>query len=119
MYTYILFQLFTLYSLASIILTTAAYHEVIVYQQLPKYALLEIVFMFLTFAGLNALGYYLWDIVRSAYKKIKKENESSFRSNLMIKNTKQNTSPPAYHIVSEFEAKLLSPSSAQHWREES
>ena len=25
---------------------------------------------------LNALGYYLWDIVKSAYKQIKEENEN-------------------------------------------
>ena len=27
-------------------------------------------------AVLNALGYYLWDIVKSAYKQIKEENEN-------------------------------------------
>ena len=37
---YVLFQLFSIFSLAYIILNIAAYHDVIVNQEFPKYALL-------------------------------------------------------------------------------
>ena len=116
---YVLFQLFSIFSLASIILNIAAYHDVIVNQEFPKYALLGIVVMFVTFAGLNAFGYYLWDIVRSAYKKVNEENKTSFRSNLMAKTANQKTTSPSYQIVSEYETKLLNQSSTQHWIEKS
>ena len=105
--------------MASIILNIAAYHDVIVNQEFPKYALLGIVVMFVTFAGLNALGYYLWDIVRSAYKKVNEESKISFRSNPMAKTANQKTTSPSCQMVSEYETKLLNQSSVQHWIEDS
>ena len=45
-------------------------------------ATVVIVIYALLLALANALGYYFWDIVKSAYKQIKEENENSARGNI-------------------------------------
>lgn len=48
----------------------------------------------------NALGYYLWDIVKSAYKQIKEENETNQHA-VPYQMTTRNTyeqKPPAYQV---------------------
>ena len=86
------------------------------HRELPKYAWPGIVVMFVIFVALNAFGYYLWDIVRSAYKKVKEEDKNKYRSNLTT--TNQNTSQ-SYQIISDYETKLLNQSSGLHVIEES
>ena len=46
------------------------------YQNLSQGDVILIVIYAIILAVLNALGYYLWDIVKSAYKQIKEENEN-------------------------------------------
>ena len=46
-------------------------------------------------AVVNALGYYFWDIVKSAYKQIKDENEQPQPTGYMMTNYEK--APPAYH----------------------
>jgi len=48
----------------------------------------------------NALGYYLWDIVKSAYKQIKEENETNQHAipyHMTTRNTYEQK-PPAYQV---------------------
>jgi len=48
-------------------------------------------------AVLNALGYYLWDIVKSAYKQIKEENENVQPAGNYRMNTYEKSSPAQYN----------------------
>ena len=48
-------------------------------------------------AVLNALGYYLWDIVKSAYKQIKEENENIQPAGNYMMNTYGKSEPPQYN----------------------
>ena len=46
----------------------------------------------------NALGYYVWDIVKSAYKEVQEENHQVFQSAPyeMTSRTTYEQKPPAY-----------------------
>merc|ERR1711971_1109713 len=46
-------------------------------------------------AVLNALGYYLWDIVKSAYKQIKEENENVQPAGIYMMNTYEKQKSPS------------------------
>ena len=48
-------------------------------------------------AVLNALGYYLWDIVKSAYKQIKEENENVQPAGNYLMNTYEKSPPAQYN----------------------
>ena len=48
-------------------------------------------------AVLNALGYYLWDIVKSAYKQIKEENENVQPAGNYMMNTYEKSPPRQYN----------------------
>ena len=48
-------------------------------------------------AVLNALGYYLWDIVKSAYKQIKEENENVQPAGNYMMNTYEKSPPAQYN----------------------
>ena len=48
-------------------------------------------------AVLNALGYYLWDIVKSAYKQIKEENENVQPAGNYQMNTYEKSPPAQYN----------------------
>mgnify|MGYP001270024958 CR=1 FL=1 len=48
-------------------------------------------------AVLNALGYYLWDIVKSAYKQIKEENENVQPAGNYMMNTYEKSEPAQYN----------------------
>merc|ERR1711971_645809 len=48
-------------------------------------------------AVLNALGYYLWDIVKSAYKQIKEENENVQAAGNYMMNTYEKSPPAQYN----------------------
>ena len=45
----------------------------------------------------NALGYYLWDIVKSAYKQIKEENENVQPAGNFKMNTYEKSPPAQYN----------------------
>jgi len=45
----------------------------------------------------NALGYYLWDIVKSAYKQIKEENENVQPAGNYMMNTYEKSPPAQYN----------------------
>jgi len=45
----------------------------------------------------NALGYYLWDIVKSAYKQIKEENENVQPAGNYQMNTYEKSPPAQYN----------------------
>ena len=49
------------------------------------------------FALANALGYYLWDIVKSAYKQIKEENENVQPAGNYMMNTYEKSPPAQYN----------------------
>jgi len=49
------------------------------------------------FALANALGYYLWDIVKSAYKQIKEENENVQPAGNYQMNTYEKSPPAQYN----------------------
>ena len=46
---------------------------------------------------LNALGYYFWDIVKSAYKQIKEENENVQPAGNYMMNTYEKSAPAQYN----------------------
>ena len=48
-------------------------------------------------AVLNALGYYLWDIVKSAYKQIKQENDNVQPAGSYKMNTYEKSPPAQYN----------------------
>ena len=48
-------------------------------------------------ASLNALGYYLWDIVLQAYKHIKEENENVQPAGYFTMNTYEKSTPAQYN----------------------
>jgi len=48
-------------------------------------------------AVINALGYYLWDIVKSAYKQIKEENENVQPAGNYMMNTYEKSPPAQYN----------------------
>jgi len=45
----------------------------------------------------NALGYYIWDIVKSAYKQIKEENRTNQHAYEMTARNTYEQKPPAYY----------------------
>ena len=48
-------------------------------------------------ALVNTLGYYLWDIVKSAYKQIKEENENVQPAGNYMMNTYEKSPPAQYN----------------------
>ena len=54
-------------------------------------------FILICYAVLNALGYYLWDIVKSAYKQIKEENENVQPAGNYMMNTYEKSPPGQYN----------------------
>ena len=55
------------------------------------------VFYMFILALFNALLYYLWDIVKSAYKQIKEENENVQPAGNYMMNTYGKSEPPQYN----------------------
>ena len=73
------FQLFTIYSVALVLLMFLDYFRIIPYNALLSERKLDIelgvvIMLLFFFAGINAIFYYIWDVVKSAYKQIKDEN---------------------------------------------
>ena len=56
-----------------------------------------VIYTFAIFALANALGYYLWDIVKSAYKQIKEENENVQPAGNYQMNTYEKSPPAQYN----------------------
>jgi len=67
------------------------------YQNLSQGDVILIVIYAIILAVLNALGYYLWDIVKSAYKQIKEENENVQPAGNYRMNTYEKSSPAQYN----------------------
>merc|ERR1711971_428495 len=67
------------------------------YQNLSHGDVILIVIYAIILAVLNALGYYLWDIVKSAYKQIKEENENVQPAGNYMMNTYEKSSPAQYN----------------------
>ena len=61
------------------------------------FGFIEGVTYIIIFAVLNALGYYFWDIVKSAYKQIKEENENVQPAGNYMMNTYEKSSPAQYN----------------------
>ena len=59
-------------------------------------AILSVIYAIIL-AVLNALGYYLWDIVKSAYKQIKEENENVQPAGNYMMNTYEKSPPAQYN----------------------
>ena len=56
------------------------------------------IFLYVAILALaNALGYYLWDIVKSAYKQIKEENENVQPPGNYKMNTYEKSPPAQYN----------------------
>ena len=56
-----------------------------------------LIFTAAIFALANALGYYFWDIVKSAYKQIKEENENVQPAGNYMMNTYGKSPPQQYN----------------------
>jgi len=67
------------------------------HQNLNQGDVILIVIYAIFLAVLNALGYYLWDIVKSAYKQIKEENENVQPAGNYRMNTYEKSSPAQYN----------------------
>ena len=67
------------------------------HQNLNQGDVILIVIYAIILAVLNALGYYLWDIVKSAYKQIKEENENVQPAGNYMMNTYEKSSPAQYN----------------------
>merc|ERR1711971_1214632 len=67
------------------------------YQNLSQVDVILIVIYAIILAVLNALGYYLWDIVKSAYKQIKEENENVQPAGNYRMNTYEKSPPAQYN----------------------
>merc|ERR1711971_1325100 len=67
------------------------------YQNLSHGDVILIVIYAIILAVLNALGYYLWDIVKSAYKQIKEENENVQPAGNYRMNTYEKSPPAQYN----------------------
>ena len=67
------------------------------YQNLSHGDVILIVIYAIILAVLNALGYYLWDIVKSAYKQIKEENENVQPAGNYMMNTYEKSAPAQYN----------------------
>ena len=86
------FQLLTIYSAVSIILLLT------VVGQLGGGSVLSLfIIPFIILALSNALGYYFWDIVKSAYKQIKEENENIHPAGNYTMNTYEKSAPAQYN----------------------
>ena len=85
--TFYLFQLFTIYSAVSII-----YNIKIVGRHPGIFTINAIIL-----ALVNALGYYLWEIVKSAYKQIKEENKNVQPAGNYQMNTYEKSPPAQYN----------------------
>ena len=67
------------------------------YQNFSQGDVILIVIYAIILAVLNALGYYLWDIVKSAYKQIKEENENVQPAGNYRMNTYEKSPPAQYN----------------------
>ena len=85
------FQIFTILSVVIIIGLSAgsawisnknSWEHKDIQQAFSQMATVVIVIYALILALVNALGYYFWDIVKSAYKQIKEENENIQRGEI-------------------------------------
>jgi len=83
--------LFTIYSAVSII--------ILLYYIgfMTSSAIGVVIYTVALFALANALGYYLWDIVKSAYKQIKEENENVQPAGNYQMNTYEKSPPAQYN----------------------
>ena len=84
------FQIFTIYSAAVII-------TLLIDCLFGVVALAGVILYAAILALANALGYYLWDIVKSAYKQIKEENENIQPAGNYMMNTYGKSEPAQYN----------------------
>jgi len=90
----ILLVLWTILSVLIIIWSLGDYY---VFGSGPQNRYYFTVIYVIILAVLNALGYYLWDIVKSAYKQIKEENENVQPAGNYRMNTYEKSSPAQYN----------------------
>ena len=95
------FQIFTIYSAAAIIILLSAVGQFSNYGQFGGHVrgvtIGVLIYTITIFALANAIGYYLWDIVKSAYKQIKEENENIHPAGNYMMNTYGKSEPPQYN----------------------
>jgi len=91
----ILLVLFTIYSAVSMIILLVAVGQLGV--RVDGSVIGVVIYTFAIFALANALGYYLWDIVKSAYKQIKEENENVQPAGNYQMNTYEKSPPAQYN----------------------
>ena len=93
--TFYLFQLFTIYSAVSIFVFLAV---VVQYRSGGRGgSAIGLVIYTAAILALLYIGYYLWDIVKSAYKQIKEENENVHPAGNYMMNTYGKSPPPQYN----------------------
>jgi len=97
----ILLVIFTIYSAAAIIILLSAVGQFSNYGQFGGHVrgvtIGVLIYTITIFALANALGYYLWDIVKSAYKQIKEENENIQPAGNYMMNTYGKSEPAHYN----------------------
>ena len=93
--TFLLFQLFTIYSAVSIIILLVKIGQL--GGPVGGSAIGVVIYTVAIFALANALGYYLWEIVKSAYKQIKEENENVQPPGNYKMNTYEKLPPAQYN----------------------
>ena len=89
------FQIFTIYSAASIITLLSVVGKY--GGSITGQATGVVISTIAIFALANALGYYIWDIVKSAYKQIKEENENAQPAGNYTMNTYEKSEPAQYN----------------------
>merc|ERR1711971_1066381 len=93
----ILLVLWTILSVLIIIVLSVADELIFGSGRYQNHFVILIVIYAIILAVLNALGYYLWDIVKSAYKQIKEENENVQPAGNYRMNTYEKSSPAQYN----------------------
>jgi len=91
----ILLVIFTIYSAASIITLLSVVGKY--GGSITGQATGVVISTIAIFALANALGYYIWDIVKSAYKQIKEENENAQPAGNYTMNTYEKSEPAQYN----------------------
>lgn len=89
----VIFTIWSIVAIALLITTIGVYNN----DRQSRGTATGLVVMVVILAIFNALGYYIWDIVKSAYKQIKEENRSNQHAYEMSARNTYEQKPPAYY----------------------